>query len=156
MTQQAEQARQSEVLVAAGRSPILDTVGGIGAVSGKPVLLEIPVRSSGFVLFTIHASAMRTEVALWTAVARSLSDRKAVGLVAYCDGLGCDRAVRAEHADPPFPIVGFAEYHTARVMAKAGHDQVALAVGPRLRLVREISWADGSSSRIAAAIARAF
>lgn len=130
----------------------LDTLGGIAAGSNRPLLLEIPAATDGFVVFVVHAASLQKDVALWRGVAQRLATHKGLMLIAYCDSLACSEQVRAAGGPQPFAIVGFAEYRTARALALAGARGQALRLDPRLNLVGPIAWTDASQP---SAIARA-
>jgi len=137
------------------RSPLFATLGGITSGGTGAAMLTRPPGTRYFVAFIAHAASFRGDVALWTGVQQALAPRGDVRLVGYCDHPGCegDPAAGAKH--PPFAVIAYTDYRTARVLLHADADRQALVLDGDLAALGSVGWSERSRpSELATAIAR--
>jgi len=111
---------------------------------GDAVYLTPPPSGAHVVLFVLRMPSLSRDIALWSSVARQLPSKSGDQLVAFCDGRACATQVAADNFSTPFPVIGYTEYHTARVLLAANTAGVALALDAHLRTIRIVGWDDAT------------
>jgi len=134
--------------------PAIASLGGVSP-EGQAVLLEPSPNLVGSVIFVLHGAALQHDLEYWEVVHRRLASRNGVQLVGYCDGRACIAGLRAMHPSPPFTIVGYTEYHTAKMLLQADADHLAVVLDGELRSLGGLRWsASNPPDLIAAEISR--
>lgn len=125
-------------------SPIISSLSGIAVTSGGGVLMDSPRPGETFVAFVVHDGSLQRDLEFWQTVQRDLGSNHKVQLVGYCDGLPCSRKLRASAPNLRFPVVGYTEYHTARVLDRADAAHCAVVLDAEFRSIRALPWTASS------------
>ncbi|HWG36211.1 MAG TPA: hypothetical protein VN690_00695 [Terriglobales bacterium] len=119
-------------------------------LKGKLLATPASLRGSAtIVVCVLHTASLERELQLWEEISRETPGTTALG---YCESLECARELPTVSRDG-FDVIAYAEYHTARVLARADGAGRALIVDGSERIIGSVAWTDASPpSTIAAAI----
>ncbi|HWG36094.1 MAG TPA: hypothetical protein VN690_00085 [Terriglobales bacterium] len=92
----------------------------------------------------LHEESLQSEIAMWGKVQNLLGRGPTTEVVAYCASAGCIRSLQVTTRSAPFPILGYALYHTARVLNSADAGHQALILDQYLRTIGTVPWNDSS------------
>lgn len=132
---------------------VISSLGGITA-DGRVMLLNLsPKGATRYVAFVAHSASLGGDVSLWASVAHILPAKAQYEIVGYCDHITCIREFHTGVRYPAFPVFGFAEYVTDRLVANADADHRALVFDSTLVNLGSVPWtSDSSPEAVAAAI----
>lgn len=136
-------ATRSGIRIERTRAAITKRVGptSIAGVDIDGTIRDVlPDRAKRFVVAGFRSSTIDRDVALWTAVAESLTEEPAVHVIAYCDDAVCADKARKAPRSPRVTVLRYGEPSNVQALLYADDRGDALVLSPQMEVLEKIPW----------------